>query len=147
MKKRCSKCGIEWSTDSYYVDRSKPDGFRPDCKKCVKNRCKANYPKHRDRILKQQIEYRKVNKSKLAAKRARERFSRNRATPKISKFAKEYIEFLYIQSREISKLTGILHHVDHIIPIKGDRVSGLHVPWNLQIIPATDNLRKGNKYD
>lgn len=36
--------------------------------------------------------------------------------------------------------------VDHIMPLKGVNFSGLHVPWNLQLMPLSENVRKGNRY-
>lgn len=56
----------------------------------------------------------------------------------------EEIKTTYEFAAKITEETGVLHHVDHIVPLCGRTVSGLHVPWNLSVITAKDNLRKNN---
>lgn len=55
------------------------------------------------------------------------------------------IRNVYLRCAKITAATGVEHHVDHIVPINGKSVCGLHVHWNLQVIPGADNLAKSNK--
>jgi len=54
---------------------------------------------------------------------------------------------IYQECRLLTRTTGIKHHVDHIVPLQGKLVSGLHNHWNLQILTEEENCRKSNKFE
>ena len=93
------------------------------------------------------VRWKSKNRHRLNASESSRRASKLQATPSwLTDDQKESIITLYEIAKEYELITGEQHHVDHIIPLKGKNVCGLHVPWNLSVIPATANMKKGNKY-
>jgi hypothetical protein len=86
--------------------------------------------------------------SALAGRRARgakRRAAERQRTPKWADLVA--IRTVYERARRREVETNIPHHVDHIIPLQGEFVSGLHVANNLQVLPGTENIRKRNRFE
>jgi len=91
-------------------------------------------------------EYRKNNPGKVNAKTAKRRAALlQRTPPGLTVEHWKQIESFYVEAARLTKETGIPHEVDHIEPLQGKEVSGLHVPWNLRVIPKSTNRRKSFK--
>jgi hypothetical protein len=79
------------------------------------------------------------------AKTAGRRAARQQRTPPWSDPVA--IRAFYDEALSKSYMTGIKHHVDHIVPLRGRLVSGLHVAANLQVITASENMSKKNNFE
>lgn len=92
-------------------------------------------------------EYKKRNPHKVIASTAKYRAQKKHRTPSwLTVDDLWLIEQAYEIASIRTKMFGFSWHVDHVIPLTGDTVSGLHVPTNLQVIPWIDNVRKANKF-
>jgi cytochrome c553 len=98
---------------------------------------------NRELLARQAKEYADRNKGRIAAHARARQAQKLLATPAWAD--KKAIEAFYVEAARLTALTGIPHHVDHIYPLRSKIMCGLHVETNLQILPATDNIKKGNR--
>tara|TARA_R110002126_G_scaffold259879_1_gene402853 strand:+ start:204 stop:734 length:531 start_codon:yes stop_codon:yes gene_type:complete len=87
------------------------------------------------------------NKSKVAEKWMRRDASKKHRTPSWLTEDEKIRIRCYYQVAAMYNREGLdTYHVDHIVPLQGKTVSGLHVPWNLQVLPAKLNQQKSNRF-
>jgi len=99
-----------------------------------------------EKIKEQHAKWGKDNPGKVNALTGKRRAAKLQATPPwLTKAQLKEIEDIYIEAKRLQEEDGIERHVDHIMPLQGETLCGMHVPWNLQILTATENLKKSNK--
>jgi hypothetical protein len=160
--KRCSRCEVEKPLDEFHRSKAHAQGRAQRCKVCAiavasgwyrdnKARKRA-YDKQReadlvirDRLRAASERWRRAHPDdKQADTNARRKRERKAQPAWVNTF---FISEAYALARLRSKLTGVPHQVDHIIPLRSPTVCGLHVETNLRVVPAVVNIRKGNSME
>jgi hypothetical protein len=167
LEKTCPSCGVLKPRSDYY---KKGTSIQTVCKPCWREQRKVDrlrYPENRDHA--HLLEWRRQNyiKNPEPAREAAKRHyakmggyggiiarpgekprrwdasAARRSREKRASLGGAYAD----ETRRKYAACPPGHHIDHIIPLRGKNVSGLHVPWNLEPISAEENLRKGNRLD
>ena len=166
-EKICILCKIKKQLDSFYVLKTGKDGYTAKCKTCVilksKERALKNHEAYKLYLRNYGKSWRKLNKDKMKKLlanhyKANKEYYMNKTTIRklkikqaFASWDRELTSFVFKEAYRLCKsrkaMTGIEWHIDHVVPLNGETVCGLHVWNNFQVIPAIENLKKGNTYE
>lgn len=158
-KAKGTKTGLHSSCKDCYKQRT--NAYKKANADLIASKSKEYYLENKETILTKNLEYhennpvsiRKAKKKwkernphKVTACTAKRRAAKLNATPMwLTKEHFKEIDMFYWLAKDLKSVSGEEYHVDHILPLQGKNVCGLHVPWNLQVLPADLNLSKNNK--
>jgi hypothetical protein len=126
----------------------------------IREKTKEYYQRNSEKIRARVREYSLKNKEKVRAARKAYRLknvavltviktNRKRHVKKATPFWAD-MQRIKVKHKEriaMTNMTGLEHHVDHIVPLQGANVCGLNIPANMRVILARDNISKRNKWE
>lgn len=125
--KTCTKCGTERQLTEFNKAPQGKNGLISTCKACERAYKQATRPSARaSRVL---------------------RNCGRQAPSWLTQDQLAEMRDAYWEAARLTEQTGVAHEVDHIVPRTSEVVSGLHVPWNLQVLTRTENRKKGNRLE
>lgn len=145
IKPRISEVNKAWRDANQELHAANGVSWRLEHPGYAAQKSKARYAKSPGIERARSLAWARDNPDKATACVRRRSACKINATPSWSD--KEKILAFYIEAKRMTRDTGIKHHVDHIVPLKNKRVCGLHVHQNLQILTATENLKKHNSFE
>lgn len=161
FSKFCHKCSTLKDIGSFAKNKARKDGLATQCKDCMNAWHRQHYRDNKEETIRRTSLYlrnnkhvaqeskrkwRSSNKDKIYTYNAERRLKRKNAGVTLTEEQRQQIQDMYWLAKDISTVTGEPYEVDHIVPIGGKNVCGLHVPWNLQILPKDLNIKKSNKF-
>lgn len=171
--KVCLSCSVEKDFSEFYKVSSKKGTYAGNCKACEKQRYRKYYSLNKDKVASRTNLYRQENNDKhneyskkyysLNQAKVRQRHKNHYELNKPMFRQKTMLRYAkktqqtpnWLNKAHIAEIEGFYvfcqifkgFEVDHIVPINGKKVSGMHVPWNLQAITAKQNRAKGNSFN
>lgn len=148
----CKSCH-NLSTKDYYHEKKEVrkdynKAWREGNKDHIKSESKIYYSENKEKINAYLKSWQSANKDRMRMYGAARRALQKQALPKwLNEDQMREIDSFYAHARDCELVSGQAYHVDHIVPLKGENVCGLHVPWNLQVLPADVNLSKHNNFN
>ena len=147
-KKFCKTCTSEKDLNFFAIRAASSDGRAASCKVCIAERNKTKYwvdPMTRQKSIQRAVDAKRERYIRDPAyKRACILWSSTQKRSKVPPWVK-IVDFVPICRRAITK--GAAYEIDHIIPLKGKLVCGLHVPNNIRVVLKSTNQKKSNRFD
>lgn len=148
----CKECQKVWNKRYYEENREKEldrhKAYRAEFGDKIRDWGFKYRADKLDKIRENSAAWRKSNPEGVAYHTAKSRATKRNATPDwLTEDQSSEIKAMYRLAKKFETVFNTKYHVDHIVPLRGKDICGLHVPWNLQLLEAGMNVKKSNYYD